>query len=102
MPVDELTRLPTPRAFRQRVDAALRAMAAHEGRASLLRFDVDRLADINRVHGVDVGDSVLVELAGLLRVTLRGTDIVGRVGEDELAVLALDCSLDQGLDVADR
>src|SRR6185436_1307870 len=62
----------------------------------------DRLASINATHGREVGDAVLVELAGLLRVTLRGTDVVGRVGEDELAALALDCSLEQGMDIAER
>ena len=102
LPRDELTGLLTPRALRERVDAALRAVAAHGGKASLLLFDVDRLGAINASHGRTVGDAVLAELADLLRVTLRSTDVAGRACDDELAALLLDCPLEYGLDVAER
>ena len=101
-PQDELTRLLPPRAFRERADAALRAIAAHGGKASLVLFDFDNLGKINARYGNVVGDAFLGELADLLRVSLRGTDVAGRVGDDELATLLLDCNIEPGLDVAER
>lgn len=101
-PTDDLTRLPTRRAFCASVDAALRAMAAHGGRASLLLIDVDNLGDVNARHGRAVGDELMSETAELLRVTLRSYDLAGRVGDDEFAALLLDCPLEHGIEVADR
>src|SRR5688572_9492688 len=101
-PNDDLTRLPTRRAFCASVDAALRAMAAHGGRASLLLFDVDGLGEVNARHGRAVGDALLGEIAELLRVTLRSYDLAGRTGDDEIAALLLDCPLEYGIEVADR
>jgi GGDEF domain-containing protein len=50
-------------------------------------FDVDRFKGINDRHGHETGDRVLVELAGLLGVHLRATDLPARLGGDEFVIL---------------
>jgi diguanylate cyclase (GGDEF)-like protein/PAS domain S-box-containing protein len=55
----------------------------------LLYLDVDGLKSINDAYGHAAGDRVLVDVAALLRATLRETDVIGRLGGDEFAVLAM-------------
>ncbi len=55
--------------------------------AGLLVIDIDRLADINAVHGREAGDAVLQAVSRALMRRLRQTDLIARVGGDELAVL---------------
>ena len=50
-------------------------------------FDVDRLSEINRLHGYGVGDRVLERLGILIRTFFRQNDWVFRHGEDSIAVL---------------
>lgn len=51
-------------------------------------MDCDHFKWINDSHGHPVGDLVLIELARLLRLTVRATDTVGRWGGEEfLAIL---------------
>ena len=55
-------------------------------------IDVDGLRLINERHGMGVGDSVLRLAAKAFRTTLRDTDVIGRVGPDELAMLLWNCN----------
>ncbi len=54
---------------------------------SLAYFDVDNLKHINDVHGHAAGDAVLKQVARVLVESVRTTDVVGRLGGDELGVL---------------
>jgi diguanylate cyclase len=49
--------------------------------------DGDGFKSINDLHGHAAGDAVLVEIARRLRVALRSTDLVARIGGDEFAML---------------
>jgi diguanylate cyclase (GGDEF)-like protein len=53
----------------------------------LLYLDVEAFDAFNQRHGREEGDRLLVELAQLLLSTFRGGDLVGRIGNDEFAVL---------------
>ncbi|MEM6702061.1 MAG: diguanylate cyclase [Acidobacteriota bacterium] len=54
---------------------------------SLLYLDVDDFKAINDRHGHEVGDEVLIRIAGLLREEFRSYDLSARLGGDEFAVL---------------
>lgn len=54
---------------------------------SLLHLDLRGTADINARYGFESGDEALRETAQLLGSAVRGSDLVGRVGADEFAVL---------------
>jgi diguanylate cyclase (GGDEF)-like protein len=49
---------------------------------------------INAVFGHEGGDDTLRAVGQLLQRTARESDIVGRIGDDEFAIFALDCTGD--------
>ena len=53
---------------------------------SLIMIDLDHFKEINDTHGHDVGDQVLRELARLLTNRVRCSDILGRLGGEELII----------------
>ncbi|HUT07599.1 MAG TPA: sensor domain-containing diguanylate cyclase [Candidatus Latescibacteria bacterium] len=55
----------------------------------LLFLDIDNLKEVNDAHGHAVGDLLLQGVATILRSTLRESDVIGRIGGDEFAVLAM-------------
>lgn len=52
--------------------------------------DVDRFKSVNDTHGHEAGDRVLVAVAGVIRRTVRGSDLVARVGGEEFLVFLSD------------
>ena len=50
-------------------------------------IDIDFFKRINDSYGHDVGDQTLVHLARILRPSFRASDILGRLGGEEFAVL---------------
>ena len=86
---DPLTGLPN-RALIYEFGEHLLAAARRDGmRAAVLFIDLDRFKPINDTYGHDVGDKVLKEVARRLCESVRGEDLVGRLGGDEfLAVLS--------------
>jgi diguanylate cyclase (GGDEF)-like protein len=56
----------------------------------VLCVDLDGFKPINDRFGHAEGDRALRDMAGLLRTTVRETDLIGRVGGDEFALLVVD------------
>ncbi len=80
---DPLTGLANRRCLRATLDAQLR----QEPPGWLLCLDLDHFKEVNDAHGHDAGDRLLVEVARILRESVRGDDLVARMGGDEFAVL---------------
>jgi two-component system, sensor histidine kinase LadS len=83
---DGLTNLPNRTAFVERVDEALRAARRHARRCALLFLDLDGFKAINDTYGHRAGDAALIEVAARLRTTVRGDEMVGRLGGDEFGI----------------
>src|SRR3989442_14668337 len=49
--------------------------------------DVDRFKDTNDLHGHIAGDTVLKQVAQVIKAAFRAEDVVTRIGGDEFAVL---------------
>jgi diguanylate cyclase (GGDEF)-like protein len=84
---DELTGLYNLKGFSLLSEQALHLAQRSQLPISVLFIDLDNLKEINDSLGHDVGSSFLVETARILRETFRETDVIGRVGGDEFAVI---------------
>ncbi|WP_319541665.1 PAS domain S-box protein [uncultured Pseudodesulfovibrio sp.] len=69
---------------------------------SVLMLDIDYFKSINDTHGHQAGDLVLRMLAAASLGTLRETDIFGRLGGEEFAVILPETGLKEGLEAAER
>jgi diguanylate cyclase (GGDEF)-like protein len=59
---------------------------------ALLLLDLDRFAEVNNLHGPELGDSLLRAVAQRLRAEIRSSDVAARLSVDRFAVLMPDPS----------
>ena len=77
--------------------------ANRHGRAlSLVLFDVDRFKQVNDTYGHAAGDAALRSLAAVAKAQLRRSDVLGRLGGEEFALLLPETGGDGALQVAER
>jgi diguanylate cyclase (GGDEF)-like protein len=69
---------------------------------SMLMVDVDHFKQVNDRYGHAVGDETIVAVAGACAKGKRQSDIVGRLGGEEFAILLPETELAQATIVADR
>jgi diguanylate cyclase (GGDEF)-like protein len=89
--IDPLTGLVTRRVLDEAARTSLSGAASDDGTALIL-IDVDKFKGINDQYGHPGGDEVLVQLAQVLIGGSRSTDVVSRLGGDEIALLIPGCS----------
>ena len=85
--VDELTGLSNRRGFEVLAQHALNLSRRLERPACMFCFDLDDFKRINIHYGRAEGDRALMAFARLLLEQFRDSDVVGRLGEDDFAVL---------------
>ena len=70
--------------------------------SSLLLFDIDHFKKVNDTYGHTAGDEVIIHLANSLKKILRDTDIAGRYGGEEYAVILMDTNASNSKIFAER
>lgn len=68
---------------------------------SLLLLDIDRFSDIAVTLGASAADGVLAQIADALNNSVRASDFVFRVGDDQFAILLVDSSREAASEVAE-
>lgn len=86
---DELTGVLNRRGFRTLAEHQLRTARRRGSDVVVLYVDLVGFKGINDRHGHAEGDRALREVAAILQRTVRDTDLVGRMGGDEFALLAV-------------
>jgi diguanylate cyclase (GGDEF)-like protein/PAS domain S-box-containing protein len=69
---------------------------------SLLVMDLDNFKIINDTFGHAAGDEIIREIGSIIMTSFRKTDIAGRVGGEEFAVVLKDASLEEAKKVAEK
>lgn len=69
---------------------------------SVILLDIDHFKWVNDTHGHLVGDSVLQQLAEILRTRVRNTDHSGRWGGEEFIIIASNTGLEQASQLAEK
>jgi two-component system, cell cycle response regulator len=93
MMTDALTGTYNRRFFNEACEAEVLRAKRYKRPLSLLMFDIDHFKKINDQYGHIVGDSVLRQLAKLVKPKLRNVDIYARVGGEEFAILVPEVDL---------
>ena len=100
---DFLTQLPNRRHFMGHIEAELtRIRRGNSQPAAVLMCDLDHFKLINDQWGHAVGDLALKHFAHILREQLRKSDLAGRVGGEEFAVVLSDTTLSAAQGFAQR
>lgn len=84
---DPLTGLPNRRLLADRLEQAISQAKRRDGLVGLMLLDLDDFKIINDSDGHAVGDAVLATIAHRLRLAVRDSDTVARVGGDEFVIL---------------
>jgi diguanylate cyclase (GGDEF)-like protein len=84
---DGLTGLCNHKRFKEIIKHEFNRSVRYGNPITLIMLDGDGFKEINDTYGHLAGDRVLQELAGCLKQSVRGTDIVARYGGDEFAIL---------------
>ena len=90
---DPLTGLANRRSFEEHLARELAITDRYEREGAMLLVDLDGLKEVNDTLGHAHGDELLRTIAELIAARTRDTDIVGRIGGDEFAVLLPDTTV---------
>ncbi|WP_176959141.1 diguanylate cyclase [Mariprofundus sp. KV] len=89
---DALTGLYNRRHFLNQAQQLINISIRHQHPIAMVMLDIDHFKEVNDSHGHAAGDHVLRELSKALAMTSRQTDIIGRVGGEEFAILLIDAT----------
>jgi len=84
---DPLTGLPDARAFHAQLEHEMSRARRHGAPLGLAFVDLDHFGPLNQRYGREIGDAVLAETALVLRLVLRESDLIARMGGDQFGVL---------------
>ncbi|MGL4368772.1 MAG: diguanylate cyclase domain-containing protein [Spirochaetota bacterium] len=84
---DILTGLPNRVYFYNRFAHAIAYAKRDHSKIALLFLDIDGFKEVNDVYGHNIGDMVLQGIADRLMQCVRESDIVARIGGDEMTVV---------------
>ena len=75
------------RGFERELSRSIAFIKRYSASGALLVLDLDRFKPINDAFGHAAGDQVLKAIVAALSRQIRSSDVIGRLGGDELAVL---------------
>ena len=100
---DFLTKLYNRQKFDSFLDYEIKKSNRYETQSlSILLIDIDFFKNVNDNYGHLVGDQVLQEIAKILTVCSRDTDIVSRWGGEEFIVMLPSTNIEQAIFVAEK
>ncbi|MCU7727602.1 diguanylate cyclase [Actinoplanes sp. KI2] len=98
---DELTGQHNRRHFYAIATALVSAAARGSRDLAAVMLDIDKFKSVNDTYGHGVGDEVIREVAARVRASIRRSDVLGRYGGEEFAVVLPDHH-DAAPDLAER
>lgn len=99
---DDLTGIYNRRYIMEVLNTEIARAERYRYHLSLAIFDLDNFKRINDTYGHSTGDTVLLQFANLLRGRLRKTDIAGRYGGEEFAVILSGTPIDRAVNICDE
>ncbi|MDH5517375.1 MAG: GGDEF domain-containing protein [Gammaproteobacteria bacterium] len=100
--IDGLTGVVNKRMFSEMAEKYIETASRKNNPLSFLYLDLDHFKKINDEYGHHVGDTILIKFADVVRECLRKSDLLGRVGGEEFAVILFDADLNAAKLVAEK
>ncbi len=100
--VDGLTQLYNRRYWQERFQSLYRLAKRRESANIAVMLDIDHFKAVNDNYGHQAGDKVIQTLAQIIKKQVRETDLAGRYGGEEFAIILADASGDGAMQVAER
>lgn len=99
--LDRLTQIFNRMKLDRVLEAELLKSELYQSAFSVILFDIDQFKAINDRLGHNVGDTILIGIAELLKTKIRNTDIFGRWGGDEFMIILPESDADHACAVAE-
>jgi diguanylate cyclase (GGDEF)-like protein len=99
---DALTGLFNRRYFHQLSESAFEQAIRQRTPLAVIMLDIDHFKNINDTFGHLIGDLVLQKVAGACRAALRETDLIGRYGGEEFAIILPGTQINEAKTIAER
>jgi len=90
--VDHLTGLHNRRSMLERGTITMTQAKRHQRQAGVIYIDMNGFKATNDNHGHAIGDELLRSFAAELKINLRQSDIVSRIGGDEFIIIVTELS----------
>ena len=100
--LDGLTNIANRRSFDERLDNSISDAMLKNAKFSLIMFDIDRFKEINDTFGHQAGDSVLSELAFLIKGNIRKDDFFARFGGEEFMIISNNIGIRGAVELAEK
>jgi diguanylate cyclase (GGDEF)-like protein len=99
---DPLTGIASRASFMETASRLLERSMRDGAPVSVMMFDLDRFKTVNDTHGHAVGDAVIRRFCEVTAAAMRPTDLFGRIGGEEFAVVMAGLSIEAALLRAER
>lgn len=100
--IDPLTGCFSRRAWTKAAEAEEARVSRHQKDCGLLILDIDHFKSVNDEFGHDIGDEVLRQFVTIVTAQLRESDLLGRLGGEEFAILLPETNLEAATAIGNR
>ncbi len=100
--VNQLTGLYNRHKLDKELETELQRTNRYNRNFSLIMFDIDWFKEVNDNFGHPAGDTVLKEIASIIRRRIRATDIAGRWGGEEFLIICPETGTDGAGELAEH
>ncbi len=99
---DPLTNLYNRRFLDESADILSSTILRRGSYAGVLMCDIDFFKKVNDIYGHNIGDKVLMDVAHILKKSVRSSDMVVRFGGEEFLILMQDIEPDKVMVIAEK
>ncbi|WP_339061446.1 diguanylate cyclase [Tepidibacillus marianensis] len=87
---------------RSYLDSSMQESQSHDKLGTLILFDIDDFKKVNDTFGHQVGDQILIQMADILKGSIRTSDIACRWGGEETALYLPNIDTDIAVQIGER